>query len=62
LPTYTGLWHIGGVGLLRIQDKSGRTKFVLRDEDEEPLSIDELVLNDQSPEEKEEDDHEQDGD
>jgi hypothetical protein len=31
---------------LRIQDKDGKTKFVLRDEDEEPVSIDELIIKD----------------
>lgn len=30
--------------MLKIKDKDGKTKMVLRDEDEEPISIDELVL------------------
>ena len=30
--------------MLRIQDKQGKTKFVWKDEDEEPISIDELIL------------------
>jgi hypothetical protein len=36
--------------LLRIQDTSGKTKFIWRDEDEEPVSIDELILEDQQRE------------
>lgn len=36
--------------MLKIKDKNGRTKFVLRDEDEEPVSIDELILADQKQE------------
>lgn len=36
--------------MLRIQDSEGKTKYVLRDEDEEPISIDELILNDKQPE------------
>ena len=30
--------------MLKIKDKDGKTKFVLRDDDDEPLSIDELIL------------------
>ena len=30
--------------MLKIKDKDGKTKFVLRDEDEEPISIDELII------------------
>jgi hypothetical protein len=30
--------------LLRIQDKEGKTKFVWKDEDDEPVNIDELIL------------------
>jgi len=30
--------------MLKIKDKSGKTKLVLRDEDDEPISIDELIL------------------
>jgi hypothetical protein len=38
--------------LLRIKDeKTGRVLFVLRDEDEEPVSIDEFTLKDKEPEE-----------
>lgn len=32
--------------MLKIKDKEGKLKFVLRDEDEEPLSIDEFILED----------------
>jgi hypothetical protein len=43
--------------LLKIKDGQGKLKFVLRDEDEEPVSIDELILKDskkkEKPEEKE---------
>lgn len=39
--------------MLRVKDRKGRTTFVLRDEDEQPISIDQLVLNDlQSSKEK----------
>ena len=31
--------------MLKIQDKDGKTKFVLDDEDEVPRSIDDIVLN-----------------
>jgi len=49
--------------LLRIQDKTGKTKFVLRDEDEEPIAVDELVLNDDIEEDDEEgEENEQNGD
>jgi hypothetical protein len=37
--------------LLKIVDKDGRTKYVLRDEDDEPLSIDELILRDKKEQE-----------
>jgi hypothetical protein len=40
--------------VLRIQDKDGRTKFILRDEDEEPISIDEFVLIESKRSKKEE--------
>lgn len=40
--------------LLRIKDSKGTTKFILRDDDEEPISIDELILNDKQPEPKKE--------
>jgi len=30
--------------MLKIKDKDGKTKLVLRDEDEEPVSIDELII------------------
>lgn len=30
--------------MLKIKDKDGKTKLVLRDEDEEPISIDELII------------------
>lgn len=30
--------------MLKIKDKDGKTKLVLRDEDEEPISMDELIL------------------
>ena len=30
--------------MLKIKDKSGKTKFVWRDEEEEPISIDELII------------------
>ena len=32
--------------LLKIKDKHGKVKFVLRDDDDEPISIDELILKD----------------
>lgn len=38
--------------MLKIVDKDGRTKFILKDEDEEPLSIDELILEDENKNEK----------
>ena len=36
--------------MLRIQGKQGKTKFVWKDEDEEPVSIDELILKADSEE------------
>jgi len=30
--------------MLKIKDRDGKTKLVLRDEDEEPISIDELII------------------
>lgn len=39
--------------MLRIQDKTGKTKFILRDDDEEPVEVEELVLNDEIEEEGE---------
>lgn len=30
--------------MLKIKDKDGKTKLVLRDEDDEPISIDELII------------------
>jgi len=42
--------------MLRIVDKDSKTKFILRDEDEEPLSIDELVLSDEEGDEEEQED------
>lgn len=41
--------------LLKIKDKSGRVKFVWRDCDEEPVSIDELILEEAKKKEEEED-------
>ena len=38
--------------MLKIKDKNNKTKFILRDEDEEPLSIDELILKDKEKKEK----------
>lgn len=38
--------------MLKIKDKHGRTKFILRDDDEEPLSIDDLVLKESEQKEK----------
>ena len=32
--------------MLKIKDKAGKLKFVLYDEDDEPISIDELILKD----------------
>ena len=41
--------------MLRVKDQKGKTAFVLRDEDEQPISIDQLVLNEsQKPKQKEE--------
>jgi len=40
--------------LLKIKDATGRTKFILRDDDEAPVSIDELVLRDSSKKEEKE--------
>jgi len=45
------MFFLGGIDLLKIKDKDGRTKFVLRDDDDEPMSIDELVLNDKKEQE-----------
>lgn len=40
--------------MLRIQDKEGRTKFILEDESDEPVSVDEMILQDtQNEKEKE---------
>ena len=40
--------------MLKIHSKvSNRTLLVLRDSDEEPVSIDEFILNDKNKEEKE---------
>lgn len=41
--------------MLRIVDKNGHTKFILNDEDEKPLSIDEIIIQEtnQSKEEEE---------
>lgn len=36
--------------MLRIQDKDGNLKFILSDEDTEPVSIDELIRRDVTPE------------
>jgi len=38
--------------MLRIKDQSGKTKYILRDEDEEPVEIEELVLNDDNEDEE----------
>lgn len=43
--------------MLRIRDKSGKTKFVWSDEDEEPVSIDELILT--APEKDQKNEEEQ---
>jgi hypothetical protein len=43
--------------LLRIRDREGKLKFVLRDEDEEPVDFDKLVLEDERSEEEEEQDN-----
>lgn len=40
--------------MLRIVDKNNKLRFTLSDEDEEPLSVDELVLNDDSSPDEEE--------
>ena len=48
--------------MLRIQDKTGKTRFILRDEDEEPVEVDELVLNDDTEDEEEGESDEQNGD
>lgn len=46
--------------MLKIKDKNGRTKFILRDEDEEPLSIDELILKESEQKKEKEDEQERD--
>ena len=33
--------------MLKIVDNNNKVKYILRDEDEEPLSVDELILNDE---------------
>ena len=38
--------------MLKIKDKDGKTKLVLRDEDEEPISMDELILREITPRSK----------
>ena len=38
--------------MLKIKDKDGKTKFVLRDEDEEIISMDELILRELTPRSK----------
>ena len=35
--------------MLTITDKSGKPKFVLSDEDTQPIKIDELILKDKEP-------------
>jgi hypothetical protein len=40
--------------MLKIQDKNGKLKFVLDDESEQPLSVDDVVLNGTEEEEEEE--------
>lgn len=40
--------------MLKIVDKDGKLKFQLRDDDEEPLSVDELILNDEDSSKEEE--------
>lgn len=39
--------------MLKIKDKKGRLKYVLRDEDEEPIGIDEVIIADAQKKEKE---------
>ena len=34
--------------MLKIRDKSGKLKYVLLDEEDEPLSIDEIILRDKN--------------
>jgi hypothetical protein len=46
--------------MLRILDKFNKLKFVLRDEDEEPVSIDELILRDKDERKTDADQDEQD--
>jgi len=31
--------------MLKIQDKDGRTKFILSDEDDEPRALDDVILD-----------------
>jgi hypothetical protein len=45
--------------MLKIKDKEGKTKFVWKDDDEQPISIDELIIREskekkqpQEPQEK----------
>jgi hypothetical protein len=41
--------------VLKILDKDSKVRFILNDEDEEPVSIDELVLKDLNSTEKDND-------
>ena len=40
--------------MLKIKDSDGRTKYLLKDEDEEPISIDELVIRESEAQEEQE--------
>lgn len=44
--------------MLKIKGRDNKVKFVLRDEDEEPVSIDELILRDEKKKDKNKKDQE----